>query len=49
MPARPARAELTFPVLPSVTEPTVIVPRHTQVSADLPGEEAPWCSRPSAP
>jgi predicted phage baseplate assembly protein len=38
-PARPARVELSFPVLPSFTEPTLIVPMHTQVSADIPGED----------
>ncbi|MFC4158640.1 putative baseplate assembly protein [Chitinimonas lacunae] len=35
-PARPARTELTFPVLPGATSPTVIVPLHTQVSAEAP-------------
>lgn len=41
MPARPARAELSFPVQPGFAEPTLIVPMHTQVAAEVPGEERP--------
>jgi hypothetical protein len=35
-PASPAQAEITFPVVPTNTEPYVIVPLHTQVSAPAP-------------
>src|SRR5918992_1459998 len=38
--AKPARAEVTFPVKPTHTSPTVLVPLHTQVSAD-PGDGGP--------
>ncbi len=39
--ARPARAELTLGVLPSFTEPTLIVPMRTQVAAEVPGATTP--------
>lgn len=41
MPAAPARAEITFTVIAGSTEPTVIVPLHTQIAADVPGADAP--------
>lgn len=34
LPAEPARAEITFPVLPSATVPYIIVPPQTPVSAE---------------
>ena len=40
-PARPAQVQLTFPVLPGFGEPSLIIPMHTQVAADLPGEDQP--------
>jgi predicted phage baseplate assembly protein len=40
-PAQPARTEITFPVQAAFAEPFVIVPLHTQVSAQLPGLEQP--------
>jgi predicted phage baseplate assembly protein len=40
-PARPARAEITFPVQPTFAEPSVIVPLHTQVETEEPDEEGP--------
>jgi predicted phage baseplate assembly protein len=40
-PAQPARAEVSFAVVPTWPEPTVIVPMHTQVAADAPGAETP--------
>ena len=35
-PAAPALAEITFPVVPTNSDPFVIVPLHTQVSAPSP-------------
>jgi len=32
-PAAPAQAEITFPVVPTISAPYLIVPLHTQVSA----------------
>jgi predicted phage baseplate assembly protein len=40
-PAAPAAAEVSFAVLPTWTEATVIVPLRTQVAADVPGADAP--------
>ncbi|MFO1322806.1 MAG: putative baseplate assembly protein [Burkholderiales bacterium] len=40
-PARPAQVELAFPVVPTFAEPTVIVPLHTQVAAEVPGSDTP--------
>jgi len=40
-PAQPARVEIVFPVLATFTEPTVIVPLHTQVAAEIPGVDTP--------
>lgn len=40
-PARPATVELAFPMLPTFAEPYVLVPRHTQVGAEVPGEDQP--------
>ncbi|SAK99993.1 Baseplate J-like protein [Caballeronia arationis] len=40
-PAQPASAEVSFAVLPTWPEPTVIVPLHTQVAADVPGADTP--------
>jgi predicted phage baseplate assembly protein len=39
--AEPARTEITFPVLATFPDPTVIVPRQAQVSAESPGGGAP--------
>lgn len=41
LPAEPASAEVTFPVLPTTTEPFVVVPMHTPVSAEAPGDDRP--------
>ena len=41
LPAEPASAEVTFPVLPTTTEPFVIVPLNTPVSAEAPGDDRP--------
>jgi predicted phage baseplate assembly protein len=41
LPAEPASAEVTFPVLPTTVEPFVIVPANTPVSAEAPGEDRP--------
>jgi predicted phage baseplate assembly protein len=41
LPAEPASAEVTFPVLPGTTEPFVIVPMNTPVSAEAPGDDRP--------
>jgi len=41
MAAAPARAEITFTVTATSTEPTVIVPLHTQIAADVPGADSP--------
>lgn len=38
-PARPAQAEVSFPVLPSFAEPYTIVPLHTQVETEEPDDE----------
>jgi predicted phage baseplate assembly protein len=40
-PARAARVEITFGVVPTFPEPTVIVPAHTQVAAEIPGLDTP--------
>jgi predicted phage baseplate assembly protein len=40
-PAAPATAEITFPVAASVTDPYVIVPMRTQVSAEDPDSPGP--------
>ena len=40
-PAQPAQVEITFPVVATFTEPTVIVPLHTQVAAEIPGIDTP--------
>lgn len=40
-PAQPARVEITFPVVATFGEPTVIVPLHTQVAAEIPGVDTP--------
>jgi predicted phage baseplate assembly protein len=40
-PAAPATVQLTFPVVAGFTDPTVIVPQGTQVSATLPGGGPP--------
>jgi len=40
-PAQPARAELTFPVVATFPEPTIVIPSHTQVAAEVPGAETP--------
>ena len=40
-PAQPARAEIAFPVVATFGEPTVIVPLHTQVAAEIPGVDNP--------
>ncbi len=40
-PAEPATAEITFPVLPSVTEPFVLIPANTPVAAEVPGQDRP--------
>lgn len=40
-PARPATAEITLGVLPTFAEPTLIVPMHTQVAAEVPGATTP--------
>ena len=39
--AAPASAEVTFGVIATSPDPTVIVPLHTQVAADIPGADAP--------
>ncbi|HET7924862.1 MAG TPA: hypothetical protein VFL30_08175, partial [Rhodanobacteraceae bacterium] len=36
-PAQPAAVEITFPVVPTFADATVIVPLHTQVAAEIPG------------
>ena len=41
LPAEPASAEVTFPVLPTTTEPYVIVPMNTPVSAEAVGDDRP--------
>jgi predicted phage baseplate assembly protein len=41
LPAEPAFTEVTFPVLPTTTEPYVIVPMNTPVSAEAPGDDRP--------
>ena len=38
-PATPARAEVSFPLLPSFAEPYTIVPLHTQIETAEPDEE----------
>lgn len=40
-PAHPASAELSFGTVAGFGEPTVIVPLHTQVAAELPGVQTP--------
>jgi predicted phage baseplate assembly protein len=40
-PAQPARAEVSFAVLPTWPDATVIVPMHTQMAADVPGADTP--------
>ncbi len=40
-PAAPATTQLTFPILDKFTDPTVIVPKGTQVSAQAPGGGPP--------
>lgn len=40
-PAQPATAEISFPVVPTISAPYVIVPLHTQVSAQSPGGTTP--------
>jgi predicted phage baseplate assembly protein len=40
-PAQPAAVEITFPVVPTFTDATVIVPLHTQVAAEIPGVATP--------
>src|SRR5579863_6625694 len=40
-PAQPASAEISFPVVPAISAPYVIVPLHTQVSAQSPGSTTP--------
>lgn len=40
-PANPAQAEITFPVVAANTDPCVIVPLHTQVSAPAPDNGPP--------
>lgn len=40
-PARPAVAEITFPVQPTFTAPYVIVPKGTQVTTDQPDDRGP--------
>lgn len=40
-PAEPARAEILFPVLKTYTEPSLMVPLHTQVAAQAPGADRP--------
>ncbi len=39
--ARPAQAQVTLGVLPTFSEPTLIVPMHTQIAAEVPGADAP--------
>lgn len=39
--AEPARAEITFPVLPTHPAPTAIVPKGTQITAETPGGGPP--------
>lgn len=39
IPAKPAIAEITFPVQPTFVEPYVIVPLHTQVESEEPDDE----------
>lgn len=39
--AEPAVAEISFPLTSTATQPFVIVPRRTQVSAEAPGSPAP--------
>ena len=41
--AEPANAEVTFPVKSSSREPSIIVPRATQVTAQAPGWRSPNC------
>ena len=48
-PARPASVELSFGTVPDFGEPTVIVPLHTQVAAELPGAPAPVVFETDAP
>ena len=40
-PAAPARTEISFSVIATLTEPVVIVPMHTQVAADVSGAATP--------
>ncbi|HEX4457769.1 MAG TPA: putative baseplate assembly protein, partial [Polyangia bacterium] len=40
-PARPASAEVTFPVQPSFTQPYVIVPQATQIATETPDAAGP--------
>ena len=40
-PARAAAVDVSFPVVATFTEPTVIVPLHTQVAAEIPGLDTP--------
>jgi len=40
-PAQPAHGEITFPVLPTAADDVVIVPQHTQVTADSPAGGPP--------
>ncbi len=40
-PAQPATAEISFPVVPTISAPYVIVPLHTQVSAQSSGSTTP--------
>ncbi|MCC7052822.1 MAG: putative baseplate assembly protein [Gemmatimonadaceae bacterium] len=39
--AEPAIAEITFPLAAAATQPFVIIPRRTQVTAEAPGSPAP--------
>lgn len=41
MPAQAARAEIAFPVQAGFGEPSLIVPLHTQVAAEVPGLDQP--------
>src|SRR5215813_11560425 len=40
-PARPATAEITFPIQPGYTQATVTVPMATQVSTNTPDDQGP--------
>jgi predicted phage baseplate assembly protein len=39
--AESAQAEITFPIKPTFADPSVIVPEHTQLTAEAPGGRAP--------